>query len=76
MAKKILTDAEVEVEIARLTQSEAVKLARRELRIKYRRRQALYNLRNLEKRGAELMAAGITMEMLEAEEAGIPSVEP
>lgn len=75
MAKKILTDAEVEVEIARLTQSEAVKLARRELRIKYRRRQALYNLRNLEKRGAELMAAGITMEMLEAEEAGIPSVE-
>ena len=75
MAKKILTDAEVEVEIVRLTQSEAVKLARRELRIKYRRRQALYNLRNLEKRGAELMAAGITMEMLEAEEAGIPSVE-
>lgn len=76
MAKKILTDAEVEQEIERLKDSPEVKLARRELRIKYRRRQALYNLRNLEKRGAELMAAGITMEMLEAEEAGIPSVEP
>ena len=75
MARKILTDNEVEAEIARLTQTPEVKLARREQRIKYRRRQALYNLRVLEKRGAELIAAGITMDMLDAEEASIPCVD-
>lgn len=61
-----LTDEEVEEEIKRLNTTEAVKLARREQRIKYRRRQKLYTMRALEKRGLELMAAGITSEMLEA----------
>lgn len=60
----VLTDEEVEAEIARLTKSEAVKLARKELRNKYRRRQQLYTLRALEKRGEELLDAGITLEML------------
>lgn len=64
MAKKWLTDAEVESEIERLRGSEYVALARREVRLKYQRRQALYNLRNLEKRGKDLAAAGITMEIL------------
>ena len=53
----LLTDEMVEAEIARLTKTEAVKLARREQRIKYRRRQQLYTLRALEKRGKQLFAA-------------------
>lgn len=61
-----LTDEQVEQEIAKLKESEAVSLARKELRLKYRRRQVLYQLRNLEKRGKELIASGITREMLEA----------
>ena len=34
--------------------------------MKYRQRQALYTLRNLEKKGRALDAAGITSEMLDA----------
>lgn len=60
-----LTDEEVEAEIERLKGSEAVKLARKKIRLEYRHRQVLYSLRNLEKRGKELMAAGITSEMLD-----------
>lgn len=60
-----LTDEAVEREIERLTGTEAVRLARKELRLKYKRRQALYQLRALEKRGKELMAAGITYENIE-----------
>jgi len=63
--KNFLTDEAVEREIERLTSTEAVRLARKELRLKYKRRQALYQLRNLEKRGKELMAAGITYENIE-----------
>ena len=62
---KFLTDEEVEREIERLNQSEAVALARRELRLRYRRRQRLYQLRDLEKKGKALMAAGITYEILD-----------
>ena len=65
MPRDFLTDAQVEAEIERLTNTEAVKLARREQRIKYRRRQQLYTLRVLEKRGKELMAQGVTMEALD-----------
>lgn len=62
MAKTtFLTDEQVEAEIARLTKTDAVKLARREQRVKYRRRQTLYTLRALEKRGKQLMAQGVTM---------------
>jgi hypothetical protein len=66
MAKNFLTDEAVEREIARLTATDAVKLARRELRLKYKRRQTLYTLRALEKRGLELQAAGITSENIDA----------
>ena len=65
MPREFLTDAEVEAEIERLTESEAVKLARREQRIKYRRRQQMYTLRAYEKRGKQLMAEGVTMETLD-----------
>lgn len=64
--KNFLTDEAVEREIERLTSTEAVRLARKELRLKYKRRQALYQLRTLEKRGKELIAAGITYENIEA----------
>lgn len=61
-----LTDDEVEQEIERLSKSEAVALARREARLKYQRRQFLYTLRNLEKKGKALLKAGITREILDA----------
>lgn len=60
-----LTDEQVEQEIERLSASEAVALARREARLKFRRRQRLYQLRDLEKKGKALMAAGITREVLD-----------
>lgn len=62
-----LTDEQVEAEIERLNQSEAVALARHEQRLKYRRRQYLYQLRDYEKKGKALMNAGITREMLDAQ---------
>lgn len=59
MAKSFLTDAQVEEEIARLTNSPYVKLAREQERIKYQRRQYLYKLRDLEKKGKALYDKGI-----------------
>ena len=61
-----LTDEQVEKEIERLTQSPLVALARREQRLRYRRRQYLYQLRDLEKKGKALEKAGINMEVLNA----------
>lgn len=61
-----LTDEEVEAEIERLNASEAVALARREARLRYKRRQYLYQLRDLEKKGKALMKSGITREVLDA----------
>lgn len=63
---KDLTDEQVEAEIKRLLATDAVKLARKEVQIKYKRRQYLYGLRNMEKRGKELMDAGINRENIEA----------
>mgnify|MGYP003413308640 CR=1 FL=1 len=61
-----LTDEEVEAEIERLNASEAVALARREARLRYKRRQYLYQLRDLEKKGKALLKSGITREVLDA----------
>lgn len=66
MAKEFLTDEQVEEEIERLRSSDDVRLARKEMRIRYKRRQVLYQLRNFEKHGKELKAAGITDEILDA----------
>ena len=63
--KVLLTDDCVEAEIERLTTSPEVRLARQEQRLKYKRRQYAYQLRNLEKRGRELMAQGVTPENME-----------
>ena len=60
--REFLTDDQVQMEIDRLSESPAVLLARQEQRLKYRKRQYLYTLRFLEKRGKELMEAGITYE--------------
>ena len=66
MAREILTDEQVEQQIEKLLDSYHVQLAKKEQRIRYRRRQYLYQLRNLEKHGKELEAAGITPEILDA----------
>ena len=55
----------MEREIERLNASEAVALARRKARLQYRRRQYLYQLRDLEKKGKALLEAGITREVLD-----------
>lgn len=61
-----LTDEQVEKEIKRLTASEYVKLAKKEEYMRNRRRQYLYSLRTLEKKGKELAKSGITMEVLDS----------
>ena len=63
--KTVLTDEQVEKEIAKLLKSPHVKLAKKEERLRYKRRQYLYGLRQYEKKGKELEKAGVTMEMLE-----------
>ena len=65
MAKDWLTDQEVEAEIESLRKSPMVQLARKEQRLKYKQRQVLYQLRNLEKRGCQLADKGITMDNIE-----------
>lgn len=62
MAKNWLTDEQVEQEIEELLGNEYVKLAKAEIRLRYRRRQYLYGLRNMEKKGKELAEAGYTLE--------------
>lgn len=64
--REFLTDEAVEAEIARLQQSPLVALARKEERIRNRRRQYMYVLRQYEKKGKRLQADGITMELLES----------
>lgn len=66
MARDLFTDEQVELEIARLNASEEVQLARKEMRIKYKRRQYMYQLRNMEKRGEQLKQQGITLENMES----------
>ena len=68
MARQGLTDEQVEQEIERLTTSPYVKLARAEMRAKYRKRQYLYGLRQLEKHGKELADAGMTEQMFKGME--------
>ncbi len=65
MAKEFLTDFEVEQEIDSLRTSPMVQLARKEQRLKYKQRQILYQLRNLEKRGCQLADKGITIDNIE-----------
>ena len=63
--KNYIPDDQLDAEIERLTNSDAVKLARLEQRIAYKKRQYLYQLRWYEKRGLQLMENGVTMESLD-----------
>ena len=73
--KALLTDDCVEAEIERLTTSPEVRLARQEQRLKYKRRQYAYQLRNLEKRGRELMEQGVNPENMEQMLFGVENEE-
>lgn len=64
MPREFIADEDVEAEIERLQASPLVALARREERIRYRRRQYMYQLRAYEKKGRQLQEAGITMDYL------------
>ena len=64
MPREIMTDEQVDEEIARLTASPFVKLAKKEEAIRYRRRQYMYSLRSYEKKGKQLAAEGVTLESL------------
>ena len=64
--REFLTDEQVEDEIARLQASPLVRLARKEERLRYRRRQLMYQLRQYEKKGRQLAADGVTYESLDA----------
>lgn len=66
MAKDFLTDEQVELEISRLRGSDLVSLAKKEQRVKLRRRQYMYTLRQLEKRGKQLTEMGVTAENIES----------
>ena len=63
--RTFITDEAVEKELEQLKASPYVQLARREQRLKYKYRQQLYSLRNLEKRGKELAAIGITIDTID-----------
>ena len=65
MARKVMTDYEVEQEIARLKASPLVALGKQEQRLIYKRRQYMYNLQWLERRGRELSELGVSMENIE-----------
>lgn len=62
MARNSKTDAQVEMEIIRLRDSDDVRLAEKELRLKNRRRLYMAQLKWLEKRGKELRSQGITFD--------------
>lgn len=75
MAKDFLTDEQVAREVERLKQSEYVKLAQKEIRLKNKQRKWLYQLRWLEKHGKQLAKEGITMDNIEQQLAAIPIAE-
>ena len=72
MAREAMSDLEVQMEIERLKQSPHVKLAEKEIRLRYKERKWLYQLRYLEKRGKQLEADGMTLESIENKIASIP----
>lgn len=65
MPRKITLDELLDAEIARLRNTEAVKMAEKEMRLIYRKSKYLAQLRWMEKRGKQLMADGWTLDTLE-----------
>ena len=72
MARDYLTDEMVAEEVERLKDSEYVRLAQKEIRLKSKQRKWLYQLRWLEKRGRQLEAEGVTLENIDRMIASIP----
>ena len=72
MARDYLTDEMVAEEVERLKDSEYVRLAQKEIRLKTKQRKYLYQLRWMDKRGRQLAADGITIENMEQMIASIP----
>lgn len=72
MAKDYLTDEMVAQEVERLKESEYVRLAQKEIRLKTKQRKYLYQLRWMDKRGRQLAEEGITLENMERMIASIP----
>lgn len=72
MAKEYLTDEMVAEEVERLKESDYVRLAQKEIRLKSKRRKWLYQLRWMEKRGRQLEAQGITLDNIDKLIAAIP----
>lgn len=64
--KDFFTDEQVEIEINRLLHSDDVRLAKKEQNIKNKRRQYMYQLRTMEKRGKQLRSEGITLDNIES----------
>ena len=60
-----IIDAEIEMEIERLRNSDFVHLAQKEIRLKQKRRNYMNSLRWLERRGKELVAMGIDSDTIE-----------
>lgn len=65
MPRKITPDELVSAEIERLRNTDEVKLAEKELRLRNRRQKYLADLRWRYKRGKALMAEGWTLDTLE-----------
>lgn len=63
--QQMFTDEQVEEEISRLMESRHVMLAKQERKIRDRRRQYMYQLRSMEKRGKKLEKLGVTMDNME-----------
>lgn len=72
MARDLLTDEQVAEEVERLKDSEYVRLAQKEIRLKNKRRKWLYQLRWLEKRGKQLAEDGVTLENIDRMIESIP----
>lgn len=65
MPRKITPDELIDSEIARLRNTDEVKLAEKEMRLRNRRQKYLADLRWRYKRGKQLMADGWTLDTLE-----------
>ncbi len=65
MLKSIIKDEQIEDEILRLAESDAVKLAQAEQAINIKRKQLISDLRILERRGEQLLSEGYTLENIE-----------
>lgn len=72
MARDYMTDEQVAEEVERLKDSDYVRLAQKEIRLKSKRRKWMYQLRWLEKRGKQLESQGITIENIDRMIADIP----